>query len=165
MNNLTLLQQIRGSMRNPEPLSEENFCKVAEPGLTFAEAKKACAAAGVDIGKILVDLQRTVCNIYYADYESGVYFVVELTQKLLPGGGPVFKAYTMAQKRARYLKERDWSNYYLIAVPAPLQIWDFQKRYREIEPERVFEIWSGIYQKLDYANGQWKPEVLNYVFS
>lgn len=40
MNNLTLLQQIRGSMRNPEPLSEENFCKVAEPGLTFAEAKK-----------------------------------------------------------------------------------------------------------------------------
>ena len=79
MNNLTLLQQIRGSMRNPEPLSEENFCKVAEPGLTFAEAKKACAAAGVDIGKILVDLQRTICNIYYADYESGVYFVVELT--------------------------------------------------------------------------------------
>ena len=165
MNNLTLLQQIRGSMRNPEPLSEENFCKVAEPGLTFAEAKKACAAAGVDIGKILVDLQRTICNIYYADYESGVYFVVELTSKLLPGGGPVFKAYTMAQKRARYLKERDWSNYYLIAVPAPLQIWDFQKRYREIEPEQVFEIWSGIYQKLDYANGQWKPEVLNYVFS
>lgn len=25
MNNLLLLQQIRGSMRNPEPLSEENF--------------------------------------------------------------------------------------------------------------------------------------------
>ena len=25
MNNLSLLQQIRGSMRNPEPLSEENF--------------------------------------------------------------------------------------------------------------------------------------------
>lgn len=165
MNNLSLLQQIRGSMKNPEPLSEENFCKVAEPGLTFAEAKKVCAAAGVDIGKIIVDLQRTICNIYYADYENGVYFPVELTSKLLPGGGPVFKAYTMAQKRARYLKERDWSNYYLIAVPAPLQIWDFQKRYREIEPERVFEIWSGIYQKLDYANGQWNPEVLEYVFS
>ena len=104
MNNLTLLQQIRGSMRNPEPLSEENFCKVAEPGLTFAEAKKACAAAGVDIGKILVDLQRTVCNIYYADYESGVYFVVELTSKLLPGGGPVFKAYTVAQKKSPIFK-------------------------------------------------------------
>ena len=101
MNNLSLLQQIRGSMKNPEPLSEENFCKVAEPGLTFAEAQKACAAAGVDIGKIIVDLQRTICNIYYADYESGVYFPVELTSKLLPGGGPVFKAYTMAQKRAR----------------------------------------------------------------
>lgn len=36
MNGLSLLQQIRGSMRNPEPLSEENFCKGAEPGLTFA---------------------------------------------------------------------------------------------------------------------------------
>lgn len=96
---------------------------------------------------------------------SGIYFIVELTPKLLPDGGPIFKAYTMALKRARYLKERDCSNYYLIAVPVPLQIWDFQKCYREIEPERVFEIWSGIYQKIDYANGQWKPEVLDYVFS
>ena len=31
MNNLTLLQQIRGSMRNPEPLSEENFYLAAGP--------------------------------------------------------------------------------------------------------------------------------------
>ena len=25
--------------------------------------------------------------------------------------------------------------------------------------------WSGIYKKIDYANGQWNPEVLEYVFS
>ena len=31
MNNLSLLQQIRGSMRNPEPLSEENFYLAAGP--------------------------------------------------------------------------------------------------------------------------------------
>ena len=101
MNNLTLLHQIRGSMRNPEPLSEENFCKVAEPGLTFAEAKKACAAAGVDIGKIIVDLQRTICNIYYADYESGVYFVGRRSgfQSLDHGAekSPIFKGAGLVQ--------------------------------------------------------------------
>lgn len=109
MNNLTLLQQIRACMRNPEPLSEENFCKVAEPGLTFAEAKKACAAAGVDIGKIIVDLQRTISNIYYADYESGVYFVVELTQKLLSDGGPVFQSLYHGAEKSPIFKGADWS--------------------------------------------------------
>lgn len=61
MNNLSLLQQIRGSMRNPEPLSEENSCKVAEPGLTFAEAKKTARPRGL-IGSNRMGFGRTTAT-------------------------------------------------------------------------------------------------------
>ena len=46
-----------------------------------------------------------------------------------------------------------------------MQIWDFERRYKTIEPEQVFSVWSYLHTHIDYANGMWKPEVLDYVFS
>ena len=53
----------------------------------------------------------------------------------------------------------------MMEVPLPMQIWDFERRYKLIEPEKVFSVWSSIHTHLDYANGMWKPEVLEYVFA
>ena len=53
----------------------------------------------------------------------------------------------------------------MMEVPLPMQIWDFERRYQMIEPEKVFSVWSSIHTHLDYAYGMWKPEVLEYVFA
>ena len=159
-----LLRQVRGSMTHFEPLSEENIGRVAEEGLTMAEVKKAFAQAGLDAGKIIVDPERAVYNVYYADFESGLYFDVILCKDMLYGthSGPA--AYAKARTNANYLAERDWLSFYCVNVPTPLRIMDFQKRYKDIEPEAVFDVWAYIHTNMDYANNQWRPEVLRYVF-
>lgn len=53
----------------------------------------------------------------------------------------------------------------MMDVPLPMQIYDFERRYMDIEPEQVFEVWSAIHTHIDYANGMWKPEILEYVFA
>ena len=59
----------------------------------------------------------------------------------------------------------EWETFYLMDVPLPMQIYDFERRYKTIDPEQVFDVWSSIHTHIDYANGMWKPEVLEYVFS
>lgn len=49
--------------------------------------------------------------------------------------------------------------------PCPLKIYDFQRRYKDIEPDQVYGVWEEIHKNLDYENGQWKDEVLDYVFA
>lgn len=46
----------------------------------------------------------------------------------------------------------------MMDVPLPMQVYDFERRYRDIEPKNVFDVWSTIHTRLDYANGMWQPE-------
>ena len=90
---------------------------------------------------------------------------MHLTEHLLldkRGGIAALKAMT-AKNDA--LKKRDWHTFYLRDVPCPLKIYDFQRRYRDIEPDQVYGVWEEIHKNLDYENGQWKDEVLDYVFA
>lgn len=159
-----LLRQVRGSMTHFEPLSEKNISKVAEEGLTMEEVRTVFAEAGLDANKIIVDPERVIYNVYYADFESGLYFEVVLSKDMLHSthNGPA--AYVRARADKKYLAERDWHSFYCIDVPTPLRIMDFQRRYKDIEPEAVFDVWAYIHTHIDYANDQWRTEVLSYVF-
>ena len=161
----SLLQQVRGSMVNIEKLTPDNIGKVADEELSYERAREIFEAEGVDIDKVIVDPTRVIYNVYYADYENGIYFDVHLTEHLLldkRGGIAALKAMT-AKNDA--LKKRDWHTFYLRDVPCPLKIYDFQRRYKNIEPDQVYGVWEEIHKNLDYENGQWKDEVLDYVFA
>ncbi len=160
----TLLQQVRGSMTHLEVLTEENFERVAEAGVTYSQIKELFEAAGLDAGKIIVDPEREIFNCYYADFERGLYFEVFLQPSYLEAKSNSPSAYKRMREEQNFLVMKDWHSFYHIAVPTPLRVYDFQKRYKAIEPEKVFEVWAYIHQNLDYANDQWKPEVLEYVF-
>ena len=43
--------------------------------------------------------------------------------------------------------------------------YDFQRRYLDIQQDEVFAVWYSVYKRLDYSNGMWRLEVLEYVFS
>ena len=75
----TLLQQARGSMVNIEKLTEENFEAVAEKGFSFERAKEIFEGAGLDIEKVIIDPTRFIYNVYYVDYENGVYLDLHLS--------------------------------------------------------------------------------------
>ena len=47
----------------------------------------------------------------------------------------------------------------------PLEELEKLYEYKEIEPEQVYGVWEEIRKNLDYENGQWKNEVLDYVFA
>ena len=165
MNKNDLLQQVRGSITNFEPLDENNLLKVAEEGLTMEEVRLAFERAGLNASKIIVDPSRMIYNVYYADYDKGLYFDVYLTREHLtdPRIGPA-AVILERQHRTDFLKERDWDNFYFRDVPTPLRIYDFQKRVYDIEPEQVYKVWSFIHRNIDYANSQWKDDILDYVF-
>ena len=105
--------------------------------MSYERAREIFEAEGVDIDKVIVDPTRFIYNVYYADYENGIYFDVHLTEHLLldkHGGIAAMK--TMAAKNDA-LEKRDWHTFYLRDVPCPLKIYDFQRRYRDIEPDQV----------------------------
>lgn len=60
---------------------------------------------------------------------------------------------------------KQWNSYYEICVPLPMLIYDFQRRYRDIPAGEIFQVWHNIYKRIDYSNGMWQPELLDYVFS
>lgn len=165
VNKSTLLQQVRGSMVNIEKLTPDNIAKVAEAGLSYERVREILNDAGIDIEKIIVDPTRFIYNVYYADYERGIYFDVHLAEAaLLDESIGIAKTMEAVLRKDDALKERDWHTFYFRDVPGPLKIYDFQRRYKDIEPERVYEVWEEIHRNLDYENGQWRDEVLDYVF-
>ena len=36
--------------------------------------------------------------------------------------------------------KHEWMTFYMMDVPLPMQIYDFERRYKTIEPEQVFEV-------------------------
>ena len=166
VNKSTLLQQVRGSMTCIEKLSPDNIAKVAEVGLSYERVREILNDAGIDIEKIIVDPTRFIYNVYYADYERGIYFDIHLAETaLLDERFGVAKIKEMVLCKDDALKAKDWHLFYHRDVPGPLKIYDFQKRYKDIEPEQVYEVWEEIHRNLDYENGQWREEVLDYVFN
>ncbi len=162
----TLLQQVRGSMVNIEPLTEENYGHFATDGFTYERAKELFDKAGLDISKVIVDPTRFIYNIYYADTENGMYLDLHLTEEALTHEHIGLEA---MQKKLQHCKElmesEQWTSFYFVSVPGPLHIYDFQLRYKDINPDVVYEVWENIHKNLDYENGQWKDEVLEYVFA
>lgn len=165
VNTSTLLQQVRGSMVNIEKITPDNIEKVAEAGLSYERACEIFNNAGIDIEKVIVDPTRYIYNVYYADYERGIYFDVHLSEEtLLNERLGIAATMEAVLQKDDALKARDWHTFYFRDVPGPLKIYDFQKRYKDIEPDQVYAVWEDIHRNLDYENGQWRDEVLNYVF-
>ncbi len=166
INKQTLLQQARGSMANIEKLTEDNFGQFSEDGITYARAKELFDNAGLDISKVIVDPTRYIYNIYYADHENGMYLDLHLSEEALTHEHIGLKAMQKKLYHCKDLMERKlWTSFYYVSVPGPLHIYDFQLRYKDIDPDVVYEVWENIHKNLDYENGQWKDEVLEYVFA
>ena len=93
-----------------------------------------------------------IYNVYYADYENGIYFDVHLTEHLLLDKRSGIAAMKTMTAKNDALKKRDWHTFYLRNVPCPLQIYDFQRRYKDIEPEQFYGVWDEIHKNLDYGS-------------
>ena len=155
--------EVRGSMKQFLKLTPEFVDFVTSDGLTFEELEKVLSDAGLDIGNVLYDPERLLQNTYYADYEKGRYCEIYLQRAYMD---TLSKVATMSFKEPvnRFIKNEDWESYYHICVPVPMLIYDFQRRYKDIDPEEVFEVWRSIHTRIDYAYSMWPVELLDYVF-
>ena len=166
MDNLNFYKEVRGVMTCFEPLTDAVLQRAAEDGLTVREIRIALEKHGLDFQYVVHDPSRTTFNTYYADYDRGLYGEIFLQRKMLDGPLPLYKAAArLNRKMVLELVSRQWGSYYLKCVPLPMLPYDFQRRYRDIPPDEVFQVWYGIYKRIDYSNGIWQPEVLDYVFS
>lgn len=164
MRNPDLIREVRGVMTRFEPLTEEIVSTHAADGLTYSELTEVLRSYGLDIRKVVHDPSRQILSTYYADYHRGLYCLILLQREYLHGAGLAeFRALARKGEISSALAEQDWSTYYLKDVPLAMQIYDFQRRYRDIPQEQVFTVWYEIYRRIDYANGMWLPEVLEYV--
>ena len=155
--------EVRGSMKQFLKLTPEFVEYVESDGLTYEELEQVLSDAGLDIGNVVCDPGRLLQNTYYADYEKGRYCEIYLQRAYMDTLSQVAR---MSSKEPinRFLKNKDWETYYHLSVPVPMLIYDFQRRYKEIEPEEVFEVWRSIHTRIDYSYDMWPSELLEYVF-
>lgn len=164
-NHLCLLKELRGSMTRFDALTPEIVSAQSEDGLTYEELKEVLSELGMDIDMVVFDGSRTFQNAFYADFEQGHYcwipFCVAGLKDLIRSLDRQFHSPGFGEAR----RNHDWTTFYMMDVPLPMQIWDFERRYRMIDPSEVFSVWCYIHTRMDYANGMWKPEILEYVIS
>ena len=162
---LSLIQDVRGCMTRFDPLTPEIVAAQSEDGLTYDELKQVLEECGMDIEKVVYDGTRIFQNAFYADFEQGHYCWIPFQRTNLKAIISTMDQQFRSPSFGHARQNRDWSAFYMMEVPLPMQIYDFQRRYRDIDPNQVFSVWSSIHTHLDYANGMWQPEVLEYVFS
>lgn len=166
MSNLPLYKEIQGAMTQFEPLTKAVVQKVAEDGLTFSEVKAALENRGLDLKYVVHDPSRATFHTYYADYDRGLYGDIFFQRNMLDGALPLYGyEERLKGKAVPELIAKEWRSYYEICVPLPMLIYDFQRRYLDIPQDEVFSVWYSVYKRIDYSNGMWRPEVLEYVFS
>ena len=162
---LSLLMDVRGCMTRFDPLTPEIVAAQSEDGLTYEELKSALAECGMDIEKVVFDGTRSFQNAFYADFEQGHYCWIPFQKRGLVNVIRTMDQQFQSSGFGLARRNHDWVTFYLMDVPLPMLIYDFERRYRDIEPEQVFKVWSSIHTRIDFSNGMWHPEVLEYVFS
>ena len=162
---LSLLMDVRGCMTRFDPLTPEIVAAQSEDGLTYEELKSALAECRMDIDKVVFDGTRSFQNAFYADFEQGHYCWIPFQKRGLVNVIRTMDQQFQSSGFGLARRNHDWVTFYLMDVPLPMLIYDFERRYRDIEPEQVFKVWSSIHTRIDFSNGMWRPEVLEYVFS
>lgn len=164
------------SMTRFDPVTPELVSRLSEVRLSYEEVSRYLAELGLSIQHAVHDPGRQILHTYYADFDRGLYCPITFTREFFEGAGrsDLLRLSHMRENGNDTLLSRDWDRYYglcslfstLIAdVPVPMLIYDFQKRMDQIDTNRIFDVWFGIYKRINYANGMWKDEVLERVFS
>ena len=164
-DHLSLLKDIRGCMTRFDPLTPEIVEEQSDDGLTFEELQDVLAKCGLDISKVVFDCTRVFQNAFYADFEHGHYCWIPFQKAGLKDVISIMDQQFKSDSFGAALQNREWTTFYMLDVPLPMQIYDFERRYQDIDPEQVFSVWSSIHTRIDYANGMWNPEELEYVYA
>lgn len=159
-------REIQGVMTRFEPLTEDAVQRYGEDGLTLSEVAGILAKHGLSLDYVVHDPTRSLLNTFYADYDRSLYGEIFLRRDMLTDDQPLFQLASRLQGQAvPELAGQEWSSYYGKCVPLQMLIYDFQRRYLDIAPEDVYSVWYRIYKRIDYSNGMWPAELLEYVFS
>lgn len=157
--------EVRGSMTRFEPLTEAALTRLETDGLTFGELAGMLDARGLSMDCVVHDPGRSFAGIFYAGYEEGFYIPLYPSRRYLKDCLEPVILENRRRDAAELLARKAWSEYYRLHVPVPMLIYDFQRRYQDIPSAEVFSVWHGIYKRIDYSNGMWSPDILEYVFS
>lgn len=160
-----IYMEVRGSMSRFDPLTEAAVAATTEDGLTLEELTTLLEKYGLSIDHVVYDPTRIVTNTFYADPDRGCYIPIYLQRSYMAALDEVLQRLIQPGGVSQRLAEGDWAAYYFMDVPVPMLIYDFQLHYEDIPADKVFEVWYDIYTRIDYSNGLWRPEVLDYVFS
>lgn len=164
MSSLAYMES-RGSMTRFCPLTPEDVGKLSGGALTYEALAEKLADYSLDISNIVYDPSRQAENLFYADYSRGAYAHLSSLKPKEVAKSNFQRLFYSFYEAGQVLKHGRWDKFYRFMVPVPMLIYDFQRRYRDIPPEQVFQVWHGIYKRIDYDNGMWDAEVLEYVFS
>lgn len=157
--------EVRGSMTRFEPLTKDTLQTLGPKGPAYSELKNALAVHGLSIERVVCDPTRKFSNTFYAEAAQGLYIDLYLGQKNLCEMLGKMHIEEQRIKASQALASGKWERYYQDFVPVPMLIYDFQRRYKDIPSNQVLSVWYSIYKRIDYANGMWPAEVLEYVFS
>ena len=130
-------------------------------GLTYKDLASVMAECGMDINKVVYVDSRRFLNAFFADFEQGHYCWIPFQKANLKDILSTVSKRFQSPSNGMALRNRDWTSFYLLDVPLPMQIYDFERRYRDIEPDKVFSVWSAVLTCIDYATGMWSSEVLD----
>ena len=166
MNKSDFYREVRGVMTRFDPVSEADLAENTMDGLTLSELHDVLAEFGLEVRFIVRDPSRKNFGTCYADYERGLYCSLLLSRQFLLGPGRhVLKAMVESgEEIRRVLEEKNWLTYYSKYVPMSMHIYDFQRRYMDIQPDEVFSVWFRLHKNIDVSSNMWPLDVLKYVF-
>lgn len=168
-----------GSMSRHDPVTPEVVDNLSQKSLSYADFCHVLERYELNAGKVVHDPTRVLVNTFYADYDKGMYGCLSISSVPFEEANRdmLRRLRRLNQQGNSALQNKDWETYYGTSselfldffappetVPLPMIIYDFGRRMRDFPRKEVFGIWSKIYKRIDYSNGMWTSEILDYVF-
>ena len=144
-------------------LTEEIFDKINEKQCTFKELEEGLKKHGLTTNNVIINFNKAFCYCYVV-VENVYVELMFLDYKLFDFLKLKDRINKMQEHQQECLKNKDYINYFCM-IADDFKIYEFEKHYKDIKKEDVWEVFKYIYCKLDFSINVWNKDILYEVLN
>lgn len=163
MNIIDVMQASNGVTDQVNQITAVLFLPFEAEGWTYSDFVKYITDLGLNIANFYVTDSKML-NCFYIDYNNGVYIDCTIFDKGMLEFMQLPERISACKDKIKELLDNHNYHAFYLCVPTSLKVYDFHRRFKDIDTTQVAEVWLDIYTDFDFGFDIWDKEVLEYVF-
>lgn len=165
MNIVDILKDCHGNFNELDKVNISNWDNFNNMDWSYCDFAEYLKMNELDVDNVYLDKKSIISPFWYIDFDFGVYIeLYDLKKDTLEGLKVIDRIKVISVEQKKKLKYGQYALFYLY-IPKKFKISDFNKRYKDINDDIVFEVFKDIYISTDFGFSNCDEEIIQYVFS